>query len=139
VRRLDNEDEIVQALQKRAGNEGGGLVLLNGQFSSMSLRQQVQAAQAACVMVGAHGAGLSHILFSPPGVHMLELQPPAFQRPHFIAYSTWAGATHHLWALSNSQPGVGEVLSMIDQTVQAAVVQQRDDHERREGHGSAER
>ena len=43
---------------------------------------------------------------APPGVHVLELQPPAFVRPHFVAYSFWAGAHHHVWAVESSSPSV---------------------------------
>jgi glycoprotein 2-beta-D-xylosyltransferase len=85
VRRLDNEDEIVQSLTAAAAGGEAGVELLRGVFSEMTLREQVRVAQQACVMAGAHGAGLSHVLFAPPGVHVLELQPPAFARPHFIA------------------------------------------------------
>lgn len=134
VRRLDNEDEIVTALEAKAGQ--ANLHMLNGLFSAMSMKEQVQAALDSCVIVGAHGAGLTHILFAPPGVHMLELQPPAFQRPHFIAYSTWSGARHHLWALGSSTPPVSEVVNRVVQIAQGAVVEQTDAVERREGHST---
>ena len=119
VRRLDNEDTIMVALEQSAAQRGD-MKLLNGMFSAMSLVEQVQSVQDACVMVGAHGAGLSHILFAPDGVHMLELQPPQFQRPHFIAYSFWAMATHHVWALSDSTPPPTEVVARIRDVVSAA-------------------
>lgn len=125
VRRLDNEDDIMDALVGHAANADAGVRVLNGLFSGMTLRQQVEMAQDACVMVGAHGAGLTHILFSPPGVHMLELQPPAFQRPHFISYSMWAGSHSHIWPLSTSTPNPSEVVARIQQTVAAAAVDER--------------
>jgi hypothetical protein len=111
VRRLDNEDAIYAALEAAAPAQG--LALLNGLFSSMSLRQQVEMMQAACVVTGAHGAGLSHILFAPRGEAMLELQPPGFQRPHFIAYTHWADSAHEVWVLSDSTPNPGTVVARI--------------------------
>ncbi len=113
VRRLDNEDAIVTALEQAVAEPDSGMALLNGVFSSMTMRQQVEMAQQSCLIVGAHGAGLTHILFAPPGVHMLELQPPAFQRPHFISYTFWAGSHHHLWALESSNPAVHSVLNRV--------------------------
>lgn len=125
VRRLDNEDEIMTALTNEIRSPSSGMRLLEGLFSSMTLKQQVATAQEACVIVGAHGAGLSHILFSPPNVHMLELQPPAFQRPHFIAYTLWAGSHHHLWTLSTSMPSPQDVVNRIRQTASEAAVEER--------------
>lgn len=126
VRRLDNEDEIFGALEKSAaaaaadGSSSGGLRVLNGLFSSMTVTEQVAMVQEGCLLVGAHGAGLSHVLFAPDGVHMLELQPPEFQRPHFIAYTHWAGGVHHLWALESAHPQVDAVVARIRETAKAA-------------------
>jgi len=118
VRRLENEDEIFEALQAAA--PAAGFEVLNGLFSAMSVGEQVAMVQAACVVAGAHGAGLSHVLFSPPGAHMLELRPPSFQRPHFIAYAKWAGALHHDWVLGTSTPAPAEVVARVQAVVEAA-------------------
>jgi capsular polysaccharide biosynthesis protein len=123
VRRLDNEDEIMSALEAQTAGGEAGVNILNGVFSSMTMKEQVQMAQDACVMTGAHGAGLSHILFSPPGVHMLELQPPAFRRPHFVSYSFWTGAHHHMWALDSSTPSVHSVVTRVLETAQHAATE----------------
>jgi glycoprotein 2-beta-D-xylosyltransferase len=125
VRRLDNEDEIMDALSTHASHADAGISVLNGVFSGMTLRQQVEMAQDACVMVGAHGAGLTHVLFAPPGVHVLELQTPGFQRPHFIAYSFWAGSHSHAWVLPTSTPSPADVIARIQQTAAAAAVDER--------------
>ena len=105
VRRLENEDAIYAhlAAAEPAGARAA-FAMVNGLFSEQSLREQVAAAQAACVLVGAHGAGLSHALFAPPGAHLLELRPPSFMRPHFIAYAAWAGVRHHDWPLLGGAP-----------------------------------
>jgi hypothetical protein len=118
-----------------AGGEAG-VDILNGVFSSMTMREQVEMAQRSCVMVGAHGAGLSHILFSPPGVHMLELQPPAFRRPHFVSYSFWTGAHHHMWSLDSSSPDVHTVVARVLETARHAAVESRSgDHRKGDGAG----
>lgn len=110
VRRLENEDAIYAHLA--AAGEGAEpaaagaapFTMLNGLFSEQSLREQVELVQASCVIIGAHGAGLSHALFAPPGAHLLELRPPAFVRPHFIFFASWAGMHHHDWTLLDSTP-----------------------------------
>jgi glycoprotein 2-beta-D-xylosyltransferase len=137
VRRLDNEDDIWVALKAQAEGGGAGVELLNGLFSSLSMREQVALAQAACVIVGAHGAGLSHVLFAPPEVHMLELQTPGFNRPHFIAYTGWAGSHHHVWALDTSAPSVHTVVSRVFETAAHAGIEGREDSHH-DGGGSGE-
>ena len=94
--------------------------MLNGLFSEMGVREQVALVQSACVLMGAHGAGLSHILFAPPGARLLELRPPAFARPHFIAYAGWAGAVHHDWVLATTKPSPEEVEARLVEVLAAA-------------------
>lgn len=113
VRRLDNEDQIFTLLSDTAKRADSPFTLVNGLFSDMSVGQQIAAVQNSCIIMGAHGAGLSHILFSPPGTHMFELRPPSFMRPHFIAYSYWIGAVHHDWAMGTSSPNPQEVLTRL--------------------------
>jgi glycoprotein 2-beta-D-xylosyltransferase len=133
VRRLDNEDEIMQALRAQTSSVEAGVTLLRGDYASMSITEQVKSVQDACVIAGAHGAGLSHVLFAPPDVHMLEIQPPAFIRPHFIAYSYWSGAHHHTWSIESSTPAVHTVVSRVLETVQHAVVEAKAEGARGEG------
>jgi glycoprotein 2-beta-D-xylosyltransferase len=138
VRRLDNEDEIMQALTAQTAGGESGVRLLRGDYASMTMVEQVRSAQDACVMAGAHGAGLSHLLFAPPGVHVLELQPPAFARPHFIAYAFWAGQHIHVWPLDSSTPNVHKVVSRVLETAQHAAVEalsEEDDHKKGGGRG----
>ena len=123
VRRLDNEDEIMKALRAQINKDGSKVTLLQGDYAGMSITEQVKSVQDACVIAGAHGAGLSHVLFAPPEVHMLEIQPPLFTRPHFIAYSFWSGANHHTWTIESSAPSVQKVVSKVIETAKQAVAE----------------
>ena len=125
MRRLENEDAIFAHLAAAeappaAAGARAAFALVNGLFSEQSLREQVAAAQAACVLVGAHGAGLSHALFAPPGAHLLELRPPSFMRPHFIAYAAWAGVRHHDWPLPGGAPEPRDVEARLRDVLAAA-------------------
>jgi len=123
VRRLDNEDEIMKALRTQINKDDSKVTLLQGDYAGMSITEQVKSVQDACVIAGAHGAGLSHVLFAPPDVHMLEIQPPLFTRPHFIAYSFWSGANHHTWTIESSAPSVQKVVSKVIETAKQAVAE----------------
>lgn len=86
----------------------------------LRLRLQVSAIQDACLLVGAHGAGLSQVLFAPSRTHLLELQPPTFERPHFTAYAHWAGSYPPTWILDSSTPDPQAVIQKVRETLQTA-------------------
>lgn len=45
-------------------------------LSEMTLEEQMECFSSAKLVVGVHGAGLTNILFSPPGTRILEILPP---------------------------------------------------------------
>lgn len=55
-------------------------------FEQWSMRQQLEAVQESCVLLGAHGAGLTHLLFAPKDASVVEVRTPGFRRHHFQAY-----------------------------------------------------
>jgi capsular polysaccharide biosynthesis protein len=65
VRRVVNEAELVPALRKL-----GFEVVVPGR---LSFEQQVAAFAGASVIVGPHGAGLTNMVFAPPGARVVEL------------------------------------------------------------------
>jgi len=62
-----NESELVDLLCKR-GFE-------HIYFERLSLREQIQAASEASVLVGGHGSGLTHLLFMREDSLVVELFP----------------------------------------------------------------
>jgi capsular polysaccharide biosynthesis protein len=69
---------------RRVLNETAVMALLEGfgfrcvTLSSMSLDQQIAAFQSCEIVVGAHGAGLSNLVFCRPGTKVLELSAPRY-------------------------------------------------------------
>jgi capsular polysaccharide biosynthesis protein len=69
---------------RRVLNETAVMALLEGfgfrcvTLSSMSLDEQIAAFQSCEIVVGAHGAGLSNIVFCRPGTKILELSAPRY-------------------------------------------------------------
>jgi glycoprotein 2-beta-D-xylosyltransferase len=133
VRRLDNEDDIMKELRVQASSSESRAILIRGDYASMSIIEQVQSVQDACVIAGAHGAGLSHILFAPPDVHVLEIQPPLFTRPHFVAYSFWSGANHHIWVIDSSSPSAHTVVSKVFEVIKQAVAEAKGETKKSKG------
>lgn len=65
VRVLLNEDELIRALEPL-----GFRVIVAGE---MSVREQIEAFSRARVVVGAHGAGLTNLVFAPSCAFVLEI------------------------------------------------------------------
>ena len=70
-------------------------------FSSLGLREQITAIRQAKFVVGAHGAGFTHILFSRPETQFFEITPcepgRATQRYCMARLSRVMGNRHAIW------------------------------------------
>ena len=71
-RKIVNEDAVIAALQ----NEGFEIV----DPGMMSVKEQIELAQQAKIIVGAHGAALSNLLFCTPGTAVIEIFTPDYFR-----------------------------------------------------------
>jgi len=61
-------------------------------LASLSMLQQLVLIRYSTLLIGIHGAGLSHTLFLRPGGSLLELVPPEVGgRAHFRYFAEWAG------------------------------------------------
>ncbi|XP_030541446.1 beta-1,2-xylosyltransferase-like [Rhodamnia argentea] len=94
--RLSNEQEVFDSLKSWASNHIKCKVnLVNGLFAHMLMKDQVQAIQDASVIIGAHGAGLTHIVSATPKTVILEIISSQYRRPHFALISKWKGLEYH--------------------------------------------
>ncbi|XP_021288433.1 beta-(1,2)-xylosyltransferase [Herrania umbratica] len=101
--RLSNEQEVFDALQRWASNHLECKInLINGLFAHMSMKDQVRAIQDASVIIGAHGAGLTHIVSATPNTVILEIISSYFRRPHFQLIAQWKGLEYHAINLDGS-------------------------------------
>lgn len=126
VQRIENEEDILTALQGmakefEAHHAGYTVTVVSGTFSRMSLSTQVKHAQEACVMLGAHGAGLSHLLFMRPEGRVLEVQTPHFHRPHFRAYAHWAGSKYEALSSDSNRPNPSLITSKVRGMLESVV------------------
>ncbi|XP_057795271.1 beta-1,2-xylosyltransferase [Salvia miltiorrhiza] len=115
--RLSNEQEVFDSINSWASNHSEcRLNVVNGLFAHMPMKEQVRAIQDASVIVGAHGAGLTHIVSAGPKTVILEIISSEYRRPHFQLISQWKGLEYHPIYLSGSYaepPRVIEKLSDI--------------------------
>lgn len=112
--RLSNEQEVFDAIKRWSLSHTGCKVnVVNGLFGHMSMKEQVRAIQDASVIVGAHGAGLTHVVSASPEAEILEMVASEFRRPHFALISQWRGLNYHPIYLSGSHANPTVVIDKL--------------------------
>ncbi|KAL4597576.1 hypothetical protein ACB092_11G000400 [Castanea dentata] len=100
--RLSNEQEVFDSINNWASDHVCKVNLVNGLFAHMPMKEQVQAIQDASVIIGAHGAGLTHIVHALPKSVVLEIISSHYRRPHFALIARWKGLEYHAINLHGS-------------------------------------
>ncbi|ONK81807.1 uncharacterized protein A4U43_C01F33070 [Asparagus officinalis] len=115
--RLSNEQEVFDAVHSWAANYTKCKInVINGLFAHMSMKEQLRAMQEASVVIGAHGAGLTHLVSATLDTIVLEIISSLYRRPHFQLISQWKGLEYHAINLAGSYarpPMVIDELSSI--------------------------
>ena len=128
--RLSNEQSVVDALQRFVERDGDCTLPLlracfdarlaltaslprcacavthfvEGRFAHMTFKEQLYAVSRSCALVGAHGAGMTHVLFMPPDARVLEMRTPGFHRHHFEACVTSTTSVQRGWWRIGAHP-----------------------------------
>ncbi|KAL7217133.1 hypothetical protein ACSBR1_028945 [Camellia fascicularis] len=112
--RLSNEQEVFDALRSWVSNKLECKInLVNGLFAHMPMKEQVQAIQDASVIIGAHGAGLTHIVSATSKTVILEIISSSYRRPHFALIAQWKGLEYHAINLAGSYAKPSEVVDKL--------------------------
>ncbi|XP_051133730.1 beta-1,2-xylosyltransferase [Andrographis paniculata] len=112
--RLSNEPEVFESIKKWASNHSEcKLNVVNGLFAHMSMKEQVRAVQDAAVIVGAHGAGLTHIISATPETVILEIISSEYKRPHFELIAMWKALEYHAINLAGSHADPSVVIDKL--------------------------
>ena len=86
---LDVEKKIKEAVKDINDVE---FVIRTVSWSDYTFKQQLEIAASTDILIGAHGAGLSHVLFLPRKSGLIEISPMGYDgEPHFEAFSQWCG------------------------------------------------
>ena len=100
-RKIANENELIQSLQK---NLTKGFNIFGVQIDKLSMRNQLEHIRKADLLIGMHGAGLTHALFLPKHAGLVELVPTYWSsaNQHFEAIAKWRNLHYTKWV--NSDP-----------------------------------
>lgn len=113
--RLSNEQEVFNGIKNWVSNHLNCKInLVNGLFAHMPMKEQVRAIQDASVIIGAHGAGLTHIVSATPKTVVLEIISSEYRRPHFALISKWKGLEYHAINLAGSHANPSEVIDRLN-------------------------
>ncbi|KAM0942970.1 putative glycoprotein 2-beta-D-xylosyltransferase [Dioscorea sansibarensis] len=118
--RLSNEQEVFDSVNKWASHHSKCKInVVNGLFAHMHMKEQFQAIQEASVVIGAHGAGLTHLVAATPNTIVLEIISGLYRRPHFSLISQWKGLKYHAIDLSGSHAKPDEVIAKLSMIMQS--------------------
>ncbi|CAH9102794.1 unnamed protein product [Cuscuta epithymum] len=125
--RLSNEQQVFDAIRNWAASllsSSNGfkckLSVVNGLFGHMSVKEQVEAIQDASVIVGAHGAGMTHAISAVPGTIILEIISSAHRRPHFALIAKWKGLEYQPIFLDGSHADPQVVIDKLDSILKSS-------------------
>ena len=112
--RLSNEQEVFDSLKAWASNYSKcNINVINGLFGHLPMREQIRAIEDASVIIGAHGAGLTHVVSALPETVILEIISSQFRRPHFQLISQWKGLEYHAINLPGSSANPTTVIERL--------------------------
>ncbi|CAN0043798.1 unnamed protein product, partial [Laminaria digitata] len=94
-RRVKNEAEVVRSLKTLEGKtfENGAVVEVRDMdYNLLSFEDQIKNDLDTDIMIGPHGAGLFHVIFTPDRAALIELQiDHTTERKHFNNLARWSG------------------------------------------------
>ncbi|KAK4979382.1 hypothetical protein LTR42_001885 [Elasticomyces elasticus] len=90
TRILSNQDSLFSALQARFPDVTMRLV----DFSQLPFREQLQVAHSSDILVGVHGAGLTHAMFLKPSSSIVEILPPTLAYKGFKNMARLCGLSY---------------------------------------------
>ncbi|KAK7485100.1 hypothetical protein BaRGS_00023640 [Batillaria attramentaria] len=94
-RKIFNENELMREVKKVVGP---GDRVQGLQLDALPMKQQLEKIASTDILIGMHGAGLSHTLFLPQHGGLLELYPPDMNwHLHFASMASWRHLHYDAW------------------------------------------
>jgi protein O-GlcNAc transferase len=92
-RKIDNEDQLVTAIKEVSNRRA---TFKSVQLETMTFKEQVELMYSQTnILIGVHGAGLSHTIFLPPEAILIELLPD--HSSSFTYFRNLAKQSNHIY------------------------------------------
>lgn len=98
-RKIKNEDEIIETINKAFPT----FVVDNVRLEKYNLKDQLELMVNTDILIGMHGAGMTHTLFLPGHAGVVELIPAYWRRSdgHFQGLARWRKLAYTRWENRN--------------------------------------
>ena len=95
-RKIKNEDELLKAVKGLLPE----LDVKGIQIDSLPIEEQLRVISKVDILIGMHGAGLTHTLFLPKHAGLIELFPTYWSsaNKHFRSMAGWRGLHYSTWS-----------------------------------------
>lgn len=122
VRKIKNEAELVAEVRHEIPNAR----VFGTQIDLLSMRQQLQMAADCDILIGMHGAGLTHTLFLPKHAGLVELYPTYWSEGnvHFKKIAHWRHLHYKRWVNHNPRLELANHYTKIPPGVVSSMVRQ---------------
>lgn len=96
-----NEEELLIGMNATFGNMKGVEISIRHDFGALSFEEQINVAANSDIMIGPHGAGMTHILFLKPQSVLIELIPNGWADPGYRNLAIFSEKTYLFWQQTN--------------------------------------
>ncbi|ETO31469.1 hypothetical protein RFI_05651 [Reticulomyxa filosa] len=124
VGRKFKSDVEVEKVLKEIVIDGFEINVNRVYLEEVNIQQQLKVISSTDVLIGVHGAGMTHVLFLPPKSGVIEIVPQLYSgRMHFQYLSTWAGHVYEKISAAGSDESIHPNFEQLKLAVQKVVVQ----------------
>ncbi|MCJ1360655.1 MAG: hypothetical protein MMC33_010664 [Icmadophila ericetorum] len=96
-----NEEELLIGMNATFGNMKGVEISIRHDFGALSFEEQINVAANSDIMIGPHGAGMTHVLFLKPQSVLIELIPNGWADPGYRNLAIFSEKTYLFWQQTN--------------------------------------
>ena len=117
ARHILNEAGLLESLQLAVGQIPGVELQVALNFDSIPFEEQVRQLASADILIGPHGAGLTHVLFMRPHSVLIELLPHAWADPGYRTLSHYMGSVYMHW--QQTEEALSEEMLTVSNTTRS--------------------
>ena len=97
ARHILNEHALLESMRAIGTTTPGVEVRAALDFDSIPFEEQIKQSSSADILIGPHGAGLTHVMFMRPHSVLIELLPHAWADPGYRSLAQYSDVTYMHW------------------------------------------